>query len=297
MASPSATPSGSRSGPSTWRSGTGRPAARRAPPPFVPAAPTHDALDRFVGSRPGSEVSHRGATPPAYEPPRGPADAYPAHPSAREQEYGIGNRILPDRHADKPLGGEIEAGYGIGNRHLPDAKDAGGYSSRGGYGGDAPYGYDAPYGQGSPGNVSSGRPPVAPRSAKEEYAAALRAQMAEKEAREPRGRSRVRTPESAGGLAGAPASVAPASRDPSQDRRTAQLEYAAALQQQMQANADRRRSDNHRGYAEPSREPPREREQNNIFGSALPQSAPAAREPNNVFGAGDMRAPSPARSR
>ena len=40
----------------------------------------------------------------------------------RAQEYGIGNRILPDRHADKPLGGEIEAGYGIGNRHLPDAK-------------------------------------------------------------------------------------------------------------------------------------------------------------------------------
>ena len=76
------------------------------------------------------------------------------------------------------------------------------------------------------GNVSSGRPPVAPRSAKEEYAAALRAQMAEKEAREPRGRSRVRTPESAGGY-GAPASVAPASRDPSQDRRTAQLECAA----------------------------------------------------------------------
>merc|ERR1719161_206851 len=132
-------------------------------------------------------------------------------------------------------------------------------------------GYDAP----SPGNVSSGRPPVAPqsRSAKEDYAAALRAQMAEKEAREPRGRSRVRTPESAGGY-GAPASVAPASRDPSQDRRTAQLEYAAALQQQMQANADRRRSDNHRGYAEPSREPPREREQNNIFGSALPPPAP-----------------------
>merc|ERR1719506_2988767 len=91
----------------------------------------------------------------------------------------------------------------------------------------APYGYDAPYGQGSPGNVSSGRPPIAPaaRSAKEEYAAALRAQMAEKEARQPRGRSRVRTPESSA----PPYSVGmPASRDPSQDRRTAQLEYAAA---------------------------------------------------------------------
>lgn len=30
--------------------------------------------------------------------------------------YGIGNRILPDRHAEQPLGGEVEAGYGIGNR-------------------------------------------------------------------------------------------------------------------------------------------------------------------------------------
>merc|ERR550537_59273 len=114
---------------------------------------------------------------------------------------------------------------------------------------DANSGYDAPYGQGSPGNVSSGRPPVAPRSAKEEYAAALRAQMAEKEARQPRGRSRVRTPESAA----PPSSVGhgPVSRDPSQDRRTAQLEYAAALQQQMQDNADRRRSDGgQRAYAD-----------------------------------------------
>lgn len=30
--------------------------------------------------------------------------------------YGQGHRILPDRHAPKPVGGEIEAGYGIGNR-------------------------------------------------------------------------------------------------------------------------------------------------------------------------------------
>jgi len=34
--------------------------------------------------------------------------------------YGIGNRMLPDRHAEQPVGGEVEAGYGIGNRMLPD---------------------------------------------------------------------------------------------------------------------------------------------------------------------------------
>ena len=44
------------------------------------------------------------------------------HKAPARSEYGIGNRILPDRHAEKPLGGEIEAGYGIGNRLLPDAK-------------------------------------------------------------------------------------------------------------------------------------------------------------------------------
>ena len=44
--------------------------------------------------------------------------------SIASPEYGIGNRILPDRHADKPLGGGIEAGYGIGNRYLHDAKAA-----------------------------------------------------------------------------------------------------------------------------------------------------------------------------
>ena len=35
-----------------------------------------------------------------------------------EAGYGIGNRMLDDRHAHQPLGGEIEAGYGIGNRML-----------------------------------------------------------------------------------------------------------------------------------------------------------------------------------
>merc|ERR1711998_823647 len=34
--------------------------------------------------------------------------------------YGIGNRMLADRHTDKPVGGEVEAGYGIGNRMLAD---------------------------------------------------------------------------------------------------------------------------------------------------------------------------------
>eukprot|EP00928_Gymnodinium_smaydae_P035803 TRINITY_DN25131_c0_g1_i3.p1 TRINITY_DN25131_c0_g1~~TRINITY_DN25131_c0_g1_i3.p1 ORF type:complete len:868 (-),score=237.82 TRINITY_DN25131_c0_g1_i3:72-2591(-) len=34
--------------------------------------------------------------------------------------YGIGNRILEDRHVAQPLGGEIEAGYGIGNRILEE---------------------------------------------------------------------------------------------------------------------------------------------------------------------------------
>ena len=34
--------------------------------------------------------------------------------------YGIGHRVLPDRHEARPLGGEVEAGYGIGNRILPD---------------------------------------------------------------------------------------------------------------------------------------------------------------------------------
>lgn len=32
------------------------------------------------------------------------------------EEYGLGHRILPDRHAPQPVGGEVEAGYGIGNR-------------------------------------------------------------------------------------------------------------------------------------------------------------------------------------
>ena len=35
-----------------------------------------------------------------------------------QQRYGLGNRILPDQHARRPIGGELEAGYGIGNRHL-----------------------------------------------------------------------------------------------------------------------------------------------------------------------------------
>merc|ERR1712195_185786 len=35
--------------------------------------------------------------------------------------YGIGNRIIEDRHVHQPLGGEIEAGYGIGNRVLSDS--------------------------------------------------------------------------------------------------------------------------------------------------------------------------------
>ena len=39
-----------------------------------------------------------------------------------EAGYGIGNRMLPDRHADRPPGGEIEAGYGLGNRHVPEAQ-------------------------------------------------------------------------------------------------------------------------------------------------------------------------------
>merc|ERR1719271_2061842 len=103
--------------------------------------------------------------------------------------------------------------------------------------------------------------------------------MAEKESRQPRGRSRVRTPESSA----APASVRGSSnvdfgpgqpgqnpRDPSQDRRTAQLEYAAALQQQMAPN--------------------------NIFGAGPPQAAPAQREPNNIFAAGPPQQ-APARSR
>ena len=44
--------------------------------------------------------------------------ALTAEPST--QQYGIGNRILPGRHEEQPVGGEIEAGYGIGNRMLPD---------------------------------------------------------------------------------------------------------------------------------------------------------------------------------
>ena len=41
-----------------------------------------------------------------------------AGPAQEENSYGIGNRIIPDRHAQQPVGGEIEAGYGIGNRDV-----------------------------------------------------------------------------------------------------------------------------------------------------------------------------------
>ena len=34
--------------------------------------------------------------------------------------YGIGNRIIEDRHVHQPLGGEVEAGYGVGNRMIDD---------------------------------------------------------------------------------------------------------------------------------------------------------------------------------
>merc|ERR1719327_924892 len=123
MASPSATPSGSRSGPSTWRSGTGRPAARRAPPPFVPAAPTHDALDRFVGSRPGSEVSHRGATPPAYEAARGPEPSgYAAH--APEPPYVPRGSARPDAYPPQESYSGRGAGAGLPPRGPADAYPA-----------------------------------------------------------------------------------------------------------------------------------------------------------------------------
>ena len=35
-----------------------------------------------------------------------------------EEGYGVGNRIIEDRFEDRPLGGGVEAGYGIGNRLL-----------------------------------------------------------------------------------------------------------------------------------------------------------------------------------
>merc|ERR1712195_93041 len=38
-----------------------------------------------------------------------------------EAGYGVGNRMIDDRHVHQPLGGEIEAGYGIGNRVLSDS--------------------------------------------------------------------------------------------------------------------------------------------------------------------------------
>jgi hypothetical protein len=34
--------------------------------------------------------------------------------------YGVGTRVLEDRYAEKPLGGGVDAGYGIGNRILED---------------------------------------------------------------------------------------------------------------------------------------------------------------------------------
>merc|ERR1712086_47188 len=34
--------------------------------------------------------------------------------------YGIGNRIIEDRHVHQPVGGEVEAGYGVGNRMIDD---------------------------------------------------------------------------------------------------------------------------------------------------------------------------------
>jgi len=44
--------------------------------------------------------------------------AAPTDRSGAPSEYGLGHRILEDRHAAKPVGGEVEAGYGIGNRSL-----------------------------------------------------------------------------------------------------------------------------------------------------------------------------------
>ena len=37
-------------------------------------------------------------------------------PSAPSEQYGIGNRIVPNRHARKPVGDGVEAVYGLGNR-------------------------------------------------------------------------------------------------------------------------------------------------------------------------------------
>ena len=54
----------------------------------------------------------------------GPAGlGYYPDPLGKQQEpseWGIGNRMLPDRHTHQPVGGEVEAGYGIGNRILAE---------------------------------------------------------------------------------------------------------------------------------------------------------------------------------
>jgi len=51
-------------------------------------------------------------------------DRHAAKPLGGEVKagYGINNRILEDRHAAKPLGGEVKAGYGINNRVVDDRK-------------------------------------------------------------------------------------------------------------------------------------------------------------------------------
>mmetsp|Transcript_1854 Transcript_1854/g.4688 ORF Transcript_1854/g.4688 Transcript_1854/m.4688 type:complete len:373 (+) Transcript_1854:84-1202(+) len=68
-----------------------------------------------------------------------------------QQPYGIGNRMLDDRYASQPLGGEIEAGYGIGNRRLDFADDEpapGSYAGYGGMGDELPVPQEASYDDG-----------------------------------------------------------------------------------------------------------------------------------------------------
>lgn len=191
-----------------------------------------------------------------------------------------------------------------------------GYGAHQGQGGYAPpqsYGAQQRSGQGfaaamsqGPGDGQSsaemssrGRPPVAPGrgSAKEEYAAALRAQMAEKDARAPRSHSRGRVstpPESAhGGQAypGQPGAGHNYARA-QQDQRTAQMEYAAALQQQMADNSQRRASSRPQrdsSYAPPAAQPTHEAPMYQYGGNAGPQREEEKRN-NQLAYAADLKA-------
>jgi len=110
----------------------------------------HDALDYQRQAKHHAERRDysREAKEPTGTSLAGLGDPYRPQPQRQSHSvappaiapYGIGNRILPDRHERHPVGGGVEAGYGIGNRAVPNRQ-----APKGRRQGDMAGGGDYPY--------------------------------------------------------------------------------------------------------------------------------------------------------